>query len=62
MRSRRLACAALLLWAATATATEPLEMPPPEPREFRAAWVATVANIDWPSQPGLPADRQRAEA
>ena len=30
-------------------------------REFRAAWIATVANIDWPSKPGLPADRQRAE-
>ena len=24
------------------------ELPPPAPREFRAAWVATVANIDWP--------------
>ena len=23
------------------------------PREFRAAWVATVANIDWPSKPDL---------
>jgi uncharacterized lipoprotein YddW (UPF0748 family) len=30
-------------------------------REFRAAWIATVANIDWPSKPGLPADQQRAE-
>jgi uncharacterized lipoprotein YddW (UPF0748 family) len=40
----------------------PEQMPPPEPREFRAAWVATVANIDWPSRPGLPADVQRAEA
>ena len=38
------------------------QMPPAEPREFRAAWVATVANIDWPSRPGLPADVQRAEA
>ncbi len=37
-------------------------VPPPEPREFRAAWVATVANIDWPSRPGLSADAQRAEA
>jgi uncharacterized lipoprotein YddW (UPF0748 family) len=35
--------------------------PPAVRREFRAAWIATVANIDWPSQPGLPADRQRAE-
>jgi len=38
------------------------EWPPPAPREFRAAWVASVANIDWPSQPGLPVERQRAEA
>jgi uncharacterized lipoprotein YddW (UPF0748 family) len=34
---------------------------PPLQREFRAAWIATVANIDWPSKPGLPADRQQAE-
>lgn len=39
-----------------------IEMPPADPREFRAAWVATVANIDWPSRPGLPAEQQRAEA
>jgi hypothetical protein len=30
--------------------------------EFRAAWVATVANIDWPSKPGLSAQAQRDEA
>ena len=35
--------------------------PPPIPREFRAAWVATVANIDWPSKPGLPVEEQKAE-
>ncbi len=35
--------------------------PPPAPREFRAAWVATVANIDWPSQKGLPVAQQQAE-
>ncbi len=32
------------------------------PREFRAVWVATVANIDWPSQPGLPVEQQKREA
>ncbi|MEA3287236.1 MAG: family 10 glycosylhydrolase [Candidatus Marinimicrobia bacterium] len=32
------------------------------PREFRAAWVATVANIDWPSKPGLSTEQQQAEA
>jgi uncharacterized lipoprotein YddW (UPF0748 family) len=30
-------------------------------REFRGMWLATVANRDWPSRPGLTADRQRAE-
>ena len=29
--------------------------------EFRAVWVATVANIDWPSRPGLPVDVQKKE-
>jgi uncharacterized lipoprotein YddW (UPF0748 family) len=38
------------------------ELPPPAPREFRAAWVSTVANIDWPSKPNLKADKQQAEA
>ncbi|MFS7880262.1 glycoside hydrolase family 10 protein [Streptomyces asiaticus] len=28
---------------------------------FRGMWLATVANRDWPSRPGLPAERQRAE-
>ncbi|MCK3683540.1 family 10 glycosylhydrolase [Maribellus sp. YY47] len=30
--------------------------------EFRAVWVATVANIDWPSKPGLDTETQKAEA
>ncbi|MFI4860136.1 MAG: glycoside hydrolase family 10 protein [Phycisphaerales bacterium JB063] len=34
---------------------------PAIPREFRGVWVASVANIDWPSAPGLTADQQRAE-
>jgi len=29
--------------------------------ELRAAWIATVANIDWPSQKGLNAHQQQAE-
>lgn len=36
--------------------------PPRAEREFRAAWVATVANINWPSRPGLPVDSQKMEA
>jgi uncharacterized lipoprotein YddW (UPF0748 family) len=35
---------------------------PEIPREFRGVWVATVANIDWPSKPGLPPEEQRAQA
>ncbi len=35
--------------------------PPAIPREFRAMWIATVGNIDWPSKPGLPVERQQSE-
>lgn len=30
-------------------------------REMRAVWIATVANIDWPSKPGLTPTKQRTE-
>ena len=41
---------------------EPCRVLPPEPtREFRGAWVATVANIDWPSQKNLSTQEQKAE-
>jgi uncharacterized lipoprotein YddW (UPF0748 family) len=36
--------------------------PPAAPREFRAAWVSVVANIDWPTKPGLSTAQQQAEA
>ena len=36
--------------------------PPPMAREFRGVWVATVENIDWPSRPGLPSEKQTAGA
>ena len=57
--------AALLAGCATAT-PRPDEQtaytgPPPVEREFRGVWVAAVANIDWPSRPGLPVDSQKAE-
>jgi uncharacterized lipoprotein YddW (UPF0748 family) len=38
------------------------DTPPPAPREFRAVWVSTVANIDWPSKQNLNAAQQQAEA
>lgn len=43
--------------ASTATTTE-RERPA---RQFRGMWIATVANTDWPSAPGLPAAEQRRE-
>lgn len=30
-------------------------------REMRAVWIASVANIDWPSKPGLSAEIQQRE-
>jgi uncharacterized lipoprotein YddW (UPF0748 family) len=35
--------------------------PPAPEREFRAMWIATVDNIDWPSRPGLTTEQQKAE-
>ena len=34
----------------------------PPKREFRAVWVATVNNIDWPSKPGISSAKQKKEA
>ena len=36
-------------------------MPPQIQREMRGLWIATVANIDWPSRSGLTAAQQQAE-
>src|SRR5262245_51434457 len=35
--------------------------PPVLQREMRGLWIATVANIDWPSRNSLTAEQQRAE-
>lgn len=40
---------------------EIIQLPPVE-REFRAAWIATVANINWPSKRYLSVQEQKAEA
>lgn len=53
-----MACFSCLLMV-TATQAQPV---PGADREFRAAWVATVANINWPSKPGLSSDEQKKEA
>lgn len=53
--------------AATAAGTllSPLAQAAPRPgslpREFRAAWMATVFNLDWPASPGLSPAEQQAQ-
>ncbi len=61
--------AALLLAAFAGCSTaklavtgDPSGRTPSAEREFRAAWVATVANINWPSKPGLSVEEQKSEA
>ena len=67
---RQMAFYVLLCWAViVAGCTQPAQRntldirntPPPAPREFRAVWVASVANIDWPSRKDLTVAEQRAE-
>ncbi|MEN2435271.1 family 10 glycosylhydrolase [Weeksellaceae bacterium A-14] len=42
---------------------ENLKVSLPEiPREFRGAWIASVANINWPSRKDLTTEQQKAEA
>ncbi|SIO15759.1 Uncharacterized lipoprotein YddW, UPF0748 family [Algoriphagus halophilus] len=39
---------------------QPLNYQLPEiPREFRGVWIATVANIDWPTSPTDPFEKQK---
>lgn len=48
--------------ASVSAAWTKAELTPPElEREFRAAWIATVYNIDWPSKPGLSTWSQQKE-
>ncbi len=46
---------------AQVTSVQNLTQPPPIRREFRGVWVASVQNIDWPSQPGLSTQEQKDE-
>ena len=53
---------ALMTVAADAVEFVPSSVtPPPFAREFRGVWVASVANINWPSKPGLSTAQQQAE-
>lgn len=46
----------------SATTTTNNSSTPHAMREFRGAWIATVANINWPSAPGLSTADQQKEA
>lgn len=66
MNRKSIFCAGLLLaatqlFAAAETNLAAKISAPPPAREFRAAWIATVANIDWPSKPGLSVADQKQE-
>lgn len=52
----------MLLGTMVAQAWHPVNENAPEPaREFRAVWVTTVFNLDWPSKAGLSAAQQKQE-
>jgi uncharacterized lipoprotein YddW (UPF0748 family) len=52
----------LVLGFCPVKAQTPSSTIPKAMREFRAAWIATVANINWPSKPGLSVAEQQQEA
>ena len=52
---------ALVLAGCVAPCSQPDPVLSDAPREFRGAWVASVANIDWPSRSGLPVSAQQEE-
>ena len=58
---RRLALVLCLLVLPAAAWQQVNENAPEPAREFRAAWVATVFNLDWPSRAGLSAAQQQGE-
>ena len=44
----------------TATLHAQISVPMPA-RELRGSWLATVHNINWPSEPGLPVAKQKEQ-
>src|SRR5690349_22687290 len=60
---RLVGVASCVAWPAASSVAQTVAQtePPPVSREFRGAWVASVANIDWPSRPGLSTWEQQAE-
>src|SRR4051812_49705265 len=53
-------CAPAQQQAAPAAAVSNVPQPPTTPREFRAAWIASVGNSNWP-RPGRDAAEQKQD-
>jgi uncharacterized lipoprotein YddW (UPF0748 family) len=58
---KRLGAAFLAIVLLATCAEWPRHPKPHRARELRGLWVATVANLDWPSRRDLAPERQRAE-
>lgn len=55
---KNLICAVIGLFV---FAIQSIQAQPIPKRELRGVWIATVANIDWPSKPGLSMEQQQQE-
>ena len=52
----------LLILLLSLLVLQPNAQPLPKPeREFRAVWIATVDNVDFPTKKGLPVEKQKEE-
>ena len=49
------------LWIGGDATAQQLPRPPLPAREFRGTWIATVHGVDWPSEPGLPGEKQKEQ-
>jgi uncharacterized lipoprotein YddW (UPF0748 family) len=58
IKKNLISCTLILALLAASNVLEGQDMPK---RELRAAWIATVVNIDWPSKKGLSAQQQQEE-
>ncbi len=50
-----------LFTKAQAPAQQPLPYKGDPKREFRGVWMATVENLDWPTNPSMPAEKQQQQ-
>lgn len=51
----------VLIFASLMLSAQEVPDPPTDKFQFRGVWIATVRNLDWPSQPGLTVAEMKAE-